>query len=76
MNVDCGGPTSDPSLLKLKLSVTVDFSMPAGGFQQDMMAAPTSSIVVRGSACAVSGIKISAAEQQTIRSRLFMARSG
>ena len=48
--VTCGGPIRNPSLLKLKLSVTVEFLTPAGGFQHDMTAAPTSSIVVRRSA--------------------------
>ena len=73
MNVDCGGPISDPSLLRPKLSVTVDFFTPAGGFQHDTMAAATSSIVVRGSAFAVSDINIKVAEQDTIRLRPFMA---
>ncbi|MGO4836330.1 hypothetical protein AB4144_29215, partial [Rhizobiaceae sp. 2RAB30] len=63
MDVARGGPTSDPSLFKLKLSVTLDFSTPAGGFQQDMTAVPTWSIVVRGSAWIVGGTKNRAAEQ-------------
>lgn len=63
MEVVRGGPTSDPSLFKLKLSVTLDFSTPAGGFQHDMIAAPTWSMVVSGSAWIVSGTKNIAAEQ-------------
>ena len=71
----CGGPTSDPSLFKLKTSVTVDFSTPTGGFQHDMMAAPTSSIVMRGSAFAAVPRTSRAATSPGTRPRAGFAES-
>src|SRR5215212_4430724 len=56
MAVAIGAPISDPSRFKLKLSVTLDLGTPAGGVQQEVIAAPTSCMVERGSAAAHIGI--------------------
>jgi hypothetical protein len=78
MAVGLGGPISLPSRLKLKLNVTTEPEVPAGGFQQACIAAPTSSMVLSGSAldCQAAPVHSKAATDIVVQARFIAEPQG